>query len=57
MIARAISETRRIIRLARKPKWSEYNESVKVCGAGIIIIGAIGFAIFLVFQIAQRGFQ
>jgi protein transport protein SEC61 subunit gamma and related proteins len=56
MIAKAISETRRILRLTRKPKWSEYNESVKVCGAGIVIIGFVGFMIFLVFQVLQRGF-
>jgi protein transport protein SEC61 subunit gamma and related proteins len=50
----AISETRRIMRLTRKPKRSEYEESIKVCGAGIIIIGAIGFIIFLLFQLLQR---
>ena len=55
MIARAISETRRILRLTRKPKKSEYGESIKICGAGIIIIGTIGFLIFLMFQILQRG--
>ncbi|MFH1054531.1 MAG: protein translocase SEC61 complex subunit gamma [Candidatus Altiarchaeota archaeon] len=55
MIAKAISETRRILRLTRKPKPSEYNESIKICGAGIAIIGFVGFAIFLIFQVLQRG--
>jgi len=54
MIAKAISETRRILRLTRKPKKSEFNESLKVCGAGIIIIGFLGFIIFLVFKYAER---
>jgi protein transport protein SEC61 subunit gamma and related proteins len=54
MIARAISETRRILRLTRKPKWSEYNESVKICGAGILIMGVIGFIIFLVLQVLNQ---
>jgi protein transport protein SEC61 subunit gamma-like protein len=54
MIARAISETRRILRLTRKPKWSEYNETVKVCGAGILIIGFVGFIIFIIFQWFQN---
>jgi protein transport protein SEC61 subunit gamma and related proteins len=54
MISKAISETRRILRLTRKPKWTEYNETLKVCGAGIVIIGFIGFAIFLLFQVMQR---
>jgi len=57
MIGKAISETRRILRLTRKPKWSEYNETVKVCGAGIVLIGFIGFVIFLAFQLMQRGWQ
>ncbi|MFH0862611.1 MAG: protein translocase SEC61 complex subunit gamma [Candidatus Altiarchaeota archaeon] len=51
--ARAISETRRILRLTRKPKRSEYTESVKICGAGILITGTIGFIIFLIFQYFQ----
>ena len=51
MIAKAISETRRILRLTRKPKRSEFNETVKVCGIGIVIIGSIGFIIFLIFKI------
>ncbi len=56
MIGKAISETRRIFRLARKPRGSEYMESVKICGAGIVIIGFVGFVLFLVFQTIQRGF-
>lgn len=51
MIAKAISETRRILRLTRKPRRSEYSESIKICGAGIIIIGSIGFTIFMLFHI------
>jgi len=55
--ARAISETRRILRLTRKPKKSEYSESVKICGAGILIMGAIGFVIFLSFQLFWQVLQ
>jgi protein transport protein SEC61 subunit gamma and related proteins len=54
MIAKAISETKRILRLTRKPRKSEYVDSIKVCGAGIVIIGAVGFVIFLVFQGINR---
>ena len=53
MIAKALSETRRILRLTRKPKSSEYNETAKVCGAGIAIIGTMGFIIFLVFKLTM----
>jgi protein translocase SEC61 complex gamma subunit len=51
MIAKALSETRRILRLTRKPKTSEYTETSKVCAAGIIITGALGFIIFLIFKL------
>jgi len=54
MIAKAISETRRILRLTRKPRMSEYNETIKICGTGIVIIGAVGFAIFLIFKILHE---
>jgi len=57
MLANAISETRRILRLTRKPKWAEFNETMKICGAGIVIIGFIGFVIFLIFQVMQRAGQ
>ena len=47
----ALSETRRILRLTRKPKKTEYLETSKVCGAGILISGFLGFIIFLIFKL------
>lgn len=44
-------ETRRIIRLTRKPRTSEFNETAKITGLGTIAIGVIGFVIFLLVQI------
>jgi protein transport protein SEC61 subunit gamma-like protein len=41
-------ETRRIVMLTRKPKKSEFNEIVKVTGAGIILMGTLGFLILFV---------
>ena len=43
----AYTETRRILRLTRKPKRSEYNETAKITGIGIVLIGLVGFIIFL----------
>lgn len=51
MIAKAISETRRILRLTRKPKKSEFIETSKVCGVGIFLVGFFGFFIILVFKL------
>jgi protein transport protein SEC61 subunit gamma-like protein len=52
-ITSAYTETRRILRLTRKPKGSEYSETAKITGAGIIVIGLIGFIIFLIAQILR----
>jgi protein transport protein SEC61 subunit gamma and related proteins len=51
MIAKAISETKRILRLTRKPKRSEFTETSKICAAGIVICGFTGFIIFLLFKL------
>jgi len=49
----AYSETRRILRLTRKPKQSEFNETAKITGLGIIIIGSIGFIIFILARLLR----
>jgi len=47
-IKKFYSETRRIVILTRKPRKSEFNEITKVTGAGIILMGFIGFVILLI---------
>lgn len=41
---------KRTIDVARKPDKDEFINSVKVSMAGVIIIGTIGFIIFLIYQ-------
>ena len=43
-----VSETRRILRLTRKPKKTEYSDVSRVTGLGIVVVGAIGFVIFFI---------
>jgi protein transport protein SEC61 subunit gamma-like protein len=43
-----LSDVKRILVLTRKPKRSEFNEIVKVTGAGIILMGFIGFVILFI---------
>ncbi|HHQ44603.1 MAG TPA: protein translocase SEC61 complex subunit gamma [Candidatus Altiarchaeales archaeon] len=50
-IAYWISETRRILRLTRKPKKSEFQETARVCAIGIILLGVMGFTVFLISRI------
>jgi len=47
-IVSGVSETRRILRLTRKPKRTEYGDVSRVTGLGIVAIGIIGFVIFFI---------
>lgn len=38
----------RVLKMARKPTNEEYSKTSKITGAGIILIGGLGFLIFLV---------
>jgi len=41
----------RVLKITRKPSKEEYLLAVKITGIGIIVIGLIGFSIFLAFKI------
>ena len=38
----------RVLKMARKPTDEEYSKTSKITGAGIIIIGGIGFLVWLI---------
>ena len=40
----------RVLQMARKPTPDEYSKIVTIVAAGIIILGAVGFAIYLAFN-------
>ena len=44
-------ESRRVLRVTRKPSSFEFKTTVKVAGLGIIIIGIVGFIV----QIFRQG--
>ena len=46
-----INSAIRIFNVSRKPSTQEYTMMVKVIGAGIIVIGIIGFIVKLVLQL------
>jgi len=46
-----ISRIRRVFLIATKPNKKEYVQGFKITGIGIIIIGTIGFIIFLIVQL------
>jgi protein transport protein SEC61 subunit gamma-like protein len=47
-ITNSIKQYVRILQLTRKPSMDEFLTISKVAGAGIILIGVIGFLIYLV---------
>ncbi|MFH1402848.1 MAG: protein translocase SEC61 complex subunit gamma [Candidatus Altiarchaeota archaeon] len=52
-LASALRDTRRILRLTRKPKQSEFMETVRVTSIGIIVIGLVGALIFIISRIVE----
>ncbi|KAF5410908.1 MAG: protein translocase SEC61 complex subunit gamma [Euryarchaeota archaeon] len=50
-----LGEYTRVLKLARKPNKDEFTMIAKVAGAGILLIGLIGFIIFMVLSEMPRG--
>jgi protein transport protein SEC61 subunit gamma-like protein len=38
----------RILKMARKPTNEEYEKTAKITGLGILLIGALGFTIYII---------
>ncbi|HLC39354.1 MAG TPA: protein translocase SEC61 complex subunit gamma [archaeon] len=37
----------RVLRLTKKPTLDDYSFTAKICAAGMLVIGVIGFALYL----------
>ena len=46
-----LKDYRRVVMVARKPSKDEFLTSAKITSLGLLVIGAIGFVIFLAFVI------
>jgi protein transport protein SEC61 subunit gamma-like protein len=46
-----IKQCRRVLQVSKKPDREEFVNVAKITGIGIIIIGVIGFAIYLIGQL------
>ncbi len=49
-----INEYRRVLKVTRKPTREELALLVKVTGAGIILLGLVGFTLTILTMIIQR---
>lgn len=45
-----ISQCKRVLLVASKPTKEEFKQASKITGIGILILGLIGFLMFLIFQ-------
>ncbi|MBR2558214.1 MAG: protein translocase SEC61 complex subunit gamma [Methanobrevibacter sp.] len=46
-----IKDSKRVLKVSRKPDSKEYIEMAKVTSIGVLIIGAIGFVVVLIGQL------
>jgi protein transport protein SEC61 subunit gamma-like protein len=54
MIARVrnfVAQARRVLLVSSKPDKHEYTQSAKIIGIGMVILGVLGFSIFLAVQL------
>ena len=49
-----ITESRRVLRVTKKPSGEEFRTIVKVSGAGIVLIGIVGFLVQMAKQFIVR---
>ena len=38
----------RVLKLASTPSWDEFSQIAQIAGAGILLVGFLGFMIFLI---------
>jgi protein transport protein SEC61 subunit gamma-like protein len=43
-----VKDSKRVLKVARKPDRAEYLDLVKITALGILVIGAVGFVIVLI---------
>ncbi|RJS84959.1 protein translocase SEC61 complex subunit gamma [Candidatus Bathyarchaeota archaeon] len=46
----------RLLRLARKPSGTELRRMIKICSAGMILVGLIGYTIHLISSFIKIAF-
>lgn len=54
---RFVAESRRVLKVTRKPTWDEFMTFAKVTGLGLLVIGAIGFLLTFAKQLATALIQ
>jgi protein transport protein SEC61 subunit gamma-like protein len=50
-----LSSYLRVPKLASTPSWNEFSQIAKISGAGIFLIGLMGFIIFAIMTVVAGG--
>ena len=50
-----LSDYVRVLKLASRPAWEEFSQVAKIAGAGIVLVGLLGFVIFVVMGLLTGG--
>ncbi|ERH01377.1 MAG: protein translocase SEC61 complex gamma subunit [Halonotius sp. J07HN6] len=45
----------RVLKLASTPSWEEFSQVSKIAGAGILLVGLLGFIIFAIMSAVPGG--
>ena len=45
----------RVLKLASTPSWGEFSQIAKIAGAGILLVGFLGFVIFALMSFLPGG--
>ncbi|PSQ19100.1 protein translocase SEC61 complex subunit gamma [Halobacteriales archaeon QS_8_69_26] len=45
----------RVLRMASTPSWEEFSQVAKIAGAGILLVGLMGFIIFWIMEFVPGG--
>jgi protein transport protein SEC61 subunit gamma-like protein len=50
-----LSDYIRVLKMASTPSWNEFSQVSKIAGAGILLVGVIGFLIYVVMTFLPGG--
>lgn len=53
MVKKRLKDYLRVLSIARKPTRKEFEQAAKLSGLGMLVIGMVGFLIFMIFALAK----
>ena len=54
-VPQSLSSYLRVLKLASTPSWEEFSQVSKIAGAGILLVGLMGFLIFAAMTLLKGG--